>query len=321
MPAPRPKLTRGPLAQRALLGKQCPTYASASHKPRARSLLFKFAKAPCQDKIPKASARYIITVGLFSHIKEPFFVFARERLVGAAGKLRDLHGKGCGGGPGAERQETQTSCSPCWQRDGDGDSRAGATRDCPTDDGTHVLLVVAEPGHEMGVNLLRANHRWCIDRRARCKIGICSPNPPCRGLGTPCACVWVPPAVCGHGDHSEVAQQPWEQGNPGPHAAPDGAIDKEGWACRFKVIFPRQLLHPSPEGLWIRRKHGSPAAGWETQGKMKIGTIPPGFYSPSLPSGAGSSVGYHWHHFLDLDISAPEEELERDGTEAKGVWL
>lgn len=99
MPAPRPKLTRGPLAQRALLGKQCPTYASASHKPRARSLLFKFAKAPCQDKIPKASARYIITVGLFSHIKEPFFVFARERLVGVAGKLRDLHGKGCGGGP------------------------------------------------------------------------------------------------------------------------------------------------------------------------------------------------------------------------------
>lgn len=129
--APRPKLTRGPLAQRALLGKQCPAYASASHNSRARSLLFKFAKAPCQDKIPKASARYIITVGLFSHIKEPFLVFARGKARRCGWKAAGFAWQGLGGGR-AECQETQTSCSLCWQRDRDGDSRAGGTQDCPT---------------------------------------------------------------------------------------------------------------------------------------------------------------------------------------------
>lgn len=82
----------------------------------------------------------------------------------------------------AERQEKQTLRSLRWHGDGDGESRAGGTRDCPADEGDVCAVpacpaAVAEPGQEMGANLSHANDGRCMERRARCKLGLHSPTP------------------------------------------------------------------------------------------------------------------------------------------------
>lgn len=189
---------------------------------------------------------------------------------------------------------------------------------------SHRRWVVAEPGREMGVNLLHANHRWCRDIGARWKFGSCLPKSPCQGLGggVPCPCVGVPPAGCGHGDGSEVAQQPRELGNPGPHAAAMGRSIRRAGRADLKRDSPgSSCIHP-PRGYGSGTGTAHPLWDGKPEKKMKIGVIPCGFYSPACPQDqAPPWVGYHRHHFLDFDISAPGRGAGRDSTEAKGVWL
>lgn len=74
------------------------------------------------------------------------------------------------------------------------------------------------------MNLSRANDRWVMGIRARCKLGLCSPKPCClslrRGLGVPCPCggggpsCWLRPwciTVCNPSGWTAMARQPWEQ--------------------------------------------------------------------------------------------------------------
>ena len=128
----------------------------------------------------------------------------------------------------AERQEKQTPRSRRWQSDGDGESRAGGTQDCPADEGDPCAVpgcpvVVAEPGQETGTNLSHANDTQRTGIRARCKLGLRSPNtlmlvpalglggsPSLRGGSLPPAGVTVHRRLRAQ-RRGAMAWQPWEQ--------------------------------------------------------------------------------------------------------------
>lgn len=97
-----------------------------------------------------------------------------------------------------------------------------------------------------------------------------------------------------------------------PVLLPMGRSIRRAGRVDLKPYSPGSCLHPSPEGLRIQPKHSSPVLGWETQNKMKRGTISFFFFfflqalSPlSLSPEPGSSLDYHWHRFLCFHISAP----------------
>lgn len=150
---------------RVLLTKQCTTYASSSPDCKACLLLVEFAKASCQDKTPKASAHYVITAMLFQPHKgallnfPPSLSFWKEKLFfgswDTAGFAQPRAGVcWC---ISAESQEKQTAR---WLSDGDGESRAVGTQDCPADGRNPCAMMLSggdRDGQEMGMTLASAN--------------------------------------------------------------------------------------------------------------------------------------------------------------------